>query len=196
MSTEDLPKLEGYEVLLSVTGGIACYKSAGLASSLIQSGAGVTAAMTESATRFVAPLTFQTLTGRQVFTSMWQSTERYDPLHVSLTERADLMIVAPATANIIAKMAGGIADELVSALALAAGGTCEILIAPAMNTRMWEAPATRANVAVLGERGVHVIGPGEGFLACRAFGKGRMAEPDEILQAAAELLGKKPPKGK
>lgn len=196
MSTDQLPKLEGYEVLLSVTGGIACYKSAGLASRLVQSGAGVTAAMTESATRFVAPLTFQTLTGRQVFTSMWQSSERYDPHHVSLTERADLMIVAPATANIIAKMAGGIADELVSALALSACGACEILIAPAMNTRMWEAPATRANVAVLSERGVHVIGPGEGFLACRAFGKGRMAEPDEILKAAAELLRKKPPKGK
>jgi phosphopantothenoylcysteine decarboxylase/phosphopantothenate--cysteine ligase len=196
VSSEEQPKLEGYEVLLCVTGGIACYKSADLTSKLVQSGAGVTVAMTESATRFVGPLTFQTLTGRQVFTSMWQPTERFDPHHVSLTERADLMIVAPATANIIAKMAAGIADELVSALALPACGACEILIAPAMNTRMWEAPATRANVAVLGERGVHMVGPGEGFLACRAFGKGRMAEPEEILEAAVELLLKKPPKGK
>ena len=196
MSPEHPPNLEGREILLALSGGIACYKSAALASRLIQSGAGVTVAMTESATRFVGPLTFQALTGRQAFTSMWQSTEQYDPQHLALTERADLMIVAPATANIMAKMAVGIADELVSALALSACGQCDILIAPAMNTRMWEAPPTQANLKRLAERGVHAVGPTEGFLACGAVGMGRMAEPAEILNAAAELLRKKPPKGK
>lgn len=190
------PSLEGYEVLVCVTGGIACYKAADLTSKLVQAGAGVTVAMTESATRFVAPLTFQTLTGRHAYASMWQATEGYEAGHLSLTERADLMIVAPATANTMAKMAAGVADELVSALALSAPGECEILVAPAMNTRMWEAPATQANLARLTEWGVHSVGPGEGFLACRTVGKGRMAEPEEILAAAAEILRKKPPQAR
>ena len=194
MDAEKLPALDGYEVLLCVTGGIAGYKSPELTSRLVQSGAGVSVAMTESGTRFVAPLTFQTLSGRQVYSSMWQSATSYEAQHLALTEQADLMIVAPATANIIAKMAVGIADDLVSALALSACGACETLIAPSMNTRMWEAPATQANVQRLTERGVHTVGPGEGFLACRTTGKGRMAEPAEILEAAAELLRRKPPK--
>ncbi len=196
MDAQELPALSGYEVLLCPTGGIACYKSAELASKLVQSGAGVSVAMTAAARRFVGPLTFQTLTGRQVFTSMWQASEDYESQHLSLTERADLMIVAPTTANIMAKMAAGIADELVSALALSACGACQVLIAPAMNTRMWEAPPTQANLKCLTGRGVHVVGPGEGFLACRTVGKGRMAEPAEILAAAAKLLQAKPPKRK
>ncbi len=194
MSESEGPRLEGYEVLLCPTGGIACYKSADLASRCVQAGAGVTVAMTESAGRFVTPLTFQTLTGREVYTSMWQATQKYQPQHLSLTERADLMIVAPATANVIGKMAAGIADELVSTLALSAAGECEVLIAPAMNTRMWLAAPTQANMATLAGRGVHAVGPGEGRLACGATGPGRMAEPEEILAAAAELLAEKPPK--
>ncbi len=186
--------LEGFEVLLCVTGGIACYKSADLASKLTQAGAGVSVAMTDAAERFVTPLTFQTLTGREVFNSLWQAGENYQPRHLSLTERADMMIVAPATANIIAKMAAGIADDLVSALALSAHGACDILLAPAMNTRMWQAAPTRENVQKLLERGVHVVGPGEGRLACGTVGVGRMAEPDEILAAAEELLKKRPTK--
>jgi len=196
MADETAPKLDGYEVLLCVTGGIACYKSADLTSKLVQAGANVTAAMTESARHFVAPMTFQTLTGRKAFTSMWESGESFDPRHLSLTERADVTVIAPATANIMAKMAAGIADDLVSALALSAHGACEILIAPAMNTRMWEAPATQANLKRLTGWGVHVVGPGEGFLACRSFGKGRMAEPSEILRAVADILLKNPPKSK
>lgn len=196
MPPKEPPTLTGYEVLLCPTGGIACYKSADLASKLTQTGAGVTVAMTEAATRFVTALTFQNLTGRQVYTSLWQATEQYEPHHIAVTERADLMIVAPATANIIAKMAAGIADELVSALALASAGACEILIAPAMNSRMWLAPATQANMKTLTKRGVHVVGPGTGRLACGAAGPGRMAEPDQVLAAAAELLLKKPPKSK
>ena len=193
MNAQD-PELDGYEVLLCVTGGIACYKSAELTSRLTQAGAGVTVAMTESARHFVAPLTFQALSGRRVFTSMWQAEADYRPGHLSLTEDADLMIIAPATANILAKMACGIADELVSTLALSAHGTCDILLAPAMNTRMWEAPATQANLATLTERGVHIVGPTEGHLACGEVGKGRMAEPADILAVARELLLRRKPK--
>jgi phosphopantothenoylcysteine synthetase/decarboxylase len=196
MSRHDSPNLTGYEVLLAPTGGIACYKSADLASKLVQAGAGVTVAMTESASRFVAPLTFQSLTARAVYTSLWQSVQRYEHHHIALTERADLMIVAPATANIIAKMAAGIADDLVSALALSASGACPVLIAPAMNVRMWQAPPTQANMKTLAARGIHSVGPGEGRLACGDVGPGRMAEPEEILAAAAELLKTKPPKGR
>ena len=189
-------KLHGYEVLLCATGGIACYKAADLASRLTQAGAGVSTAMSEAAVRFVAPLTFQTLTGRQVFTSLWQSAETYDPHHISLTEGADLMVVAPATADILAKMACGIADDLVSTLALSASGACDILAAPAMNTRMWLADATQENVAKLTRRGVRFVGPGEGRLACGTTGPGRMAEPEEILAAATKLLLRNPPKHK
>lgn len=186
--------LKGFEVLLCVTGGIACYKSADLASKLTQAGAGVSVAMTDAAERFVTPLTFQTLTGREVFTSLWQAGENYRPRHLSLTERADLMIVAPATADIIAKISAGIADDLVSALALSAHGACDILLAPAMNTRMWQARPTQVNLKRLTEWGFLTVGPGEGRLACGTVGVGRMAEPDEILAAVEELLKKRPTK--
>ncbi len=188
MTGENNNSLENAEVLLCVTGGIACYKSADLASKLTQAGTGVTVAMTDAAGRFITPLTFGTLTGREVYTSLWQAGENHQPQHLSLTERADVMIVAPATADIIAKMAVGIADDLVSTLALSACGTCEILIAPAMNTRMWLAAPTQDNVQKLTERGVHIVGPNEGRLACGTIGAGRMAEPDEILAAAETLL--------
>jgi len=194
--TEPDKPLQGYEVLLCVTGGIACYKSADLASKLVQAGAGVSVAMTDAAQRFVTPLTFQALSGRRTFTSMWESAEDYSAKHVSLTEKADLMIIAPATANTLAKLAGGLADELVAALALAATDACGILAAPAMNTRMLNAPATQENLEKLRARGVQTVGPGSGRLACGTVGPGRMAEPDEILQAAKELILKNPPKSK
>ena len=193
--TEPMDKpLTGYEALLCLAGGIACYKVADLASKLVQAGAGVTVAMTDAATRFIAPLTFQTLTARRVYTSMWQSSEDFDAKHVSLTDRADLMILAPATANTIGKMAHGIADDLVSALALSATGACPILIAPAMNNRMWAAPAVQDNLATLKQRGICTVGPAEGRLACGAEGIGRMSEPAEILAAASALLRKRPAK--
>jgi phosphopantothenoylcysteine decarboxylase/phosphopantothenate--cysteine ligase len=182
--------LAGREILLCVTGGIACYKSADLASKLVQAGAGVCVAMTEASRQFVAPLTFQAVTGRQVHTTMWAPSGDYSSQHISLTERAELMIVAPATANMLAKMAAGIADDLVSALALSAWGACPILAAPAMNTRMWEAPATKANMVKLREWGVQFVGPGEGRLACGTFGAGRMAEAPDIVAAAVELLAR------
>ena len=187
--------LAGREVLLCVTGGIACYKAADLASKLVQAGAGVHTAMTAAAERFVAPLTFQALTRRKVYTSLWTEPEDDCSQHLSLTEAADLTIVAPATANILAKMAGGIADDLVSTLALSANGACPILVAPAMNSRMWNAPATQRNIGQLVEWGVRVVGPGEGNLACGTAGPGRMAEPEEILAAAVEILNETPSGG-
>ncbi len=187
MASNDKP-LSGYRVLLCVSGGIAAYKSADLASKLIQSGAGVIVAMTEGGQRFVTPLTFQAITGKKVYTSLWPEPDDFDSQHLSLTDSADLMIIAPATADIIAKMACGIADDLVSTLALSACGACDVLIAPAMNTRMWDAPATVANVATLKDRGVHIVGPSEGYLACGTTGLGRMAEPIDIIATATELL--------
>jgi phosphopantothenoylcysteine decarboxylase len=194
VQTPSSSSLNGYEVLVCVTGGVAAYKVADLTSKLVQAGAGVNVAMTESATQFVGEMTFQALTGRRVYTSMWQSVQAYDPQHLSLTERADLTIIAPATANTMAKMAAGLADDLVSALALSAHGSCPILIAPAMNTRMWQAPATQENFAKLKNWGIHSIGPGEGYLACKTVGVGRMAEPLEILESATRLLLANPPK--
>jgi phosphopantothenoylcysteine decarboxylase/phosphopantothenate--cysteine ligase len=186
--------LVGYEVLLCATGGIACYKSADLASKLIQAGAGVSVAMTDSATKFVTPLTFQSLTHRMVYTSMWQAGEAFCAQHIALTEQADLMIVAPATANILAKMAHGLGDDLVSCLALSANGECPILIAPAMNSRMWAAPPTVENIGKLKGWGIHIAPPGEGYLACGTIGPGRMAEPADILAQAQRLLLANPPK--
>jgi phosphopantothenoylcysteine decarboxylase/phosphopantothenate--cysteine ligase len=188
MSVEADRSLKDREVLLCVTGGIAAYKSADLVSRLVRAGAGVSVAMTEAATKFVSSLTFQTLSGRRTFTSLWQATEDYSAQHLSLTERADLMIVAPATANFIAKMTVGLADDLVATLALSACGECDILIAPAMNTRMWNAPPMQTNVQTLRARGISVVGPGEGRLACGVTGPGRMAEPEEIFAAAMQIL--------
>jgi phosphopantothenoylcysteine decarboxylase/phosphopantothenate--cysteine ligase len=190
MAKEPRQPLAGREILLCVTGGIACYKAAYLASRCVQEGAGVSVAMTESATKFVAPLTFQSLTGREVYTSLWQSEQVYEAQHIAVTDRAELIIVAPATANILAKMALGLADDLVSTLALAAGDR-PILVAPAMNSRMWAAPAMVANMATLSERGVIQVGPGQGRLACGTVGLGRMAEPDEIFDQVLKILTKR-----
>lgn len=188
------PSLEGREILLCVTGGIACYKAADLTSRLVQAGAGVTVAMTGAARRFVTPLTFQTLSGRRVHTSLWQATDDYSAQHVALADRAELVIVAPATADILAKMACGIGDDLVSTLLLSAAGACPILLAPAMNARMWQSPATQASVARLRQWGAHLVGPVEGRLACGATGAGRMAEPADILHCAAAILEARPPR--
>ena len=187
-------RLDGYEVLVAVCGGIAAYKTATLVSRLVQSGASVTVAMTRAARKFITPLTMEALSGRQVFSSLWTSGEEHDPQHLSLTESADLFIIAPATANIIAKIVHGIADEVVSTMALSAASP--LLVAPAMNTRMWENPAVQENIATLRKRGAHIIGPDEGWLACRTVGKGRMSEAEEIFTEAAGLLRKSPPRKK
>lgn len=185
----------GKTVLLGITGGIAAYKAVDLARQLVKRGANVKVVMTSEGRRFVTPLTFRTVTGNPVATSMWSDTGSPFP-HVSLSEEADLVVVAPATANIIAKHANGIADDLLSTTLLAARGA--VVFAPAMNTRMYIHPATRRNLAYLREMGAVIVDPGEGILACGVEGVGRMAEPLEIIEVlereigiASDLEGKK-----
>lgn len=194
MTTPDPPPadLRGYEVLVAVGGGIAAYKVCELVSRLVQRGAGVTVAMTKAAQEFVGPLTFQALSGRRVLTDRWRDADPTDIQHIALTERADLFIVAPATANLIGKLACGIADDIVSTLAISAGGP--LLLAPAMNDRMWGNAAVQQNVSTIKGRGAVLIGPNAGWLACRTVAVGRMAEPDEILAVAVSTLKLKSPR--
>lgn len=188
----DPGELAGYELVVAVGGGIAAYKVCQVVSRLVQRGCGVTVTMTDAGTRFVTPLTFQALTRRQVFTTMWAIEGYYDPQHLSLTERADLFLVAPATANLIGKFAAGIADDLVSTLMI--GRDCPALMAPAMNTRMWENPVVQRNVATLRELGYTFVEPEEGWLACGTIGCGRMAEPETIIDAVVKMLKQHPPR--
>ena len=180
-------KLQGREIIVAVCGGIAAYKVADVVSKLVQLGAGVTVAMTAEAQRFLTPLTFQALSGREVRTDTFNLVESSDPQHISLTERADLMLVAPATNNIIAKVAHGLCDDLVSLMICAAA--CPVVFAPAMNNRMWEHPVAKENVAKLASLGYRFIGPEDGWLACRNTGPGRLSEPERIVEEVARALG-------
>jgi phosphopantothenoylcysteine decarboxylase len=182
--------LKGRELVVGVCGGIAAYKVADLVSQLVQSGAGVTVAMTPEAQRFVAPLTFQALSGRPVRTGIFDLTDSSDPQHISLTERADLMLVAPATNHTIAKIAAGLTDDLVSLLVCAAA--CPVVFAPAMNHRMWENPIAKQNVAKLSDLGYRFIGPEPGWLACRNVGVGRMTEADSVVEELIRILNDLP----
>lgn len=193
-SRPDPSEVAGYEVVVGVCGGIAAYKVASLVSALVQRGAGVTVAMTQAAQKFITPLTFQSLTARQVFTDLWHSENYFDPQHLNLTEDADLFIIAPATANTIGRIAGGLADDLVSTMVMSAA--CPVLLAPAMNTRMWQNPLVQANVQKLTSLGYQLVAPGEGWLACRTIGAGRMAEPQDILNESLSILKKSPPKAR
>jgi len=184
--------LAGYEVAVGVGGGIAAYKVCQVVSALVQRGCGVSVAMTVNAARFVGPLTFQALTARQVFTSLWETAGYYDPQHLRLTETADLFLVAPATADLIGKFASGLADDLVSTLMI--GRDCPALLAPAMNTRMWENPIVQRNIATLRDLGYAFVEPTEGWLACRTVGQGRMAEPETILAAVDRMLKQNRPR--
>lgn len=178
--------LTGREIVVGVCGGIAAYKVADVVSKLVQSGAGVTVCMTPEAQHFVTPLTFEALSGRKVRTGIFDLVESSDPQHISLAERADLMLIAPATNNTLAKIAHGLTDDLVSLMACAAA--CPILFAPAMNNRMWANPIARENVAKLKALGHRFIGPEDGWLACRNVGPGRMTEPGKIVEAVVNLL--------
>ena len=164
-------------ILLGVTGSIAAYKAADLASQLTQAGAQVDVILTEAATKFITPLTFQSVTGRKAYADLWGDDAHV--IHVGLGESADLLVIAPATADVIAKMAHGLANDLLTVTALAA--RCLIMIAPAMDVGMFEHPATQANLKVLVERGITVIGPAEGRMASGLMGKGRLVEPVELL---------------
>lgn len=177
--------LTGKTLLLGVTGGIAAYKAAHLCRLLLREGADVDVVMTNAAQRFITPLTFETLTHRPVHTGMWEPFTP-TPGHIALAERADLLLLAPATANTLAKYAHGIADNLLTCLLLAT--TAPVLAAPAMNDRMLAHPATIANLECLRARGVHLLDPEEGELACGTTGPGRMAEPETILAEVRRLL--------
>ena len=183
-----IPIFENKNIVLGVTGGIAAYKSADLASRLIKAGAVVDVVMTAAATEFVRPLTFQALTHRPVALEMFSLLQETEIGHVSLGQRAALMIIAPATANTIAKLAHGLADNLLTTTALACRGP--ILLAPAMESGMWNNPATAENMEILRRRGFHVVGPELGRLASGGYGQGRMSEPEAILEAARWVLGR------
>ncbi len=179
-------ELTGKKIVLGVTGGIAAYKSAELVSRLRHLGAEVHVIMTRNATEFVSPLTFQTLSANQVVTDTFQAPEYWNVEHVALAKLAEVFVIAPATANIIAKMAAGIADDMLSTTVLAT--KAQVLVAPAMNTGMWTAEATQENVKTLRERGVRFIGPENGILACGDEGAGRMSEPERIAEEIRDLL--------
>lgn len=176
--------MKGHEVLIGVTGGIAAYKTAALVSKLVQAGAGVTVVMTASATRLIGPKTFEALTGRPVALDLWAPLTSH--AHIELAERAEVFCIAPATANFLAKAACGIADDLLTTTVLAFPGP--IVVAPAMNSRMWQKPAVQRNLQRLRDDGFIVIEPGEGYLSCGMVGPGRMAEPEQIFLRLAQLL--------
>jgi phosphopantothenoylcysteine decarboxylase/phosphopantothenate--cysteine ligase len=178
--------LKGREIIVAVCGGIAAYKSADVVSKLVQLGAGVTVCMTGGAQKFITPLTFEALSGRPVHTGTFDLVESSDPQHIALTERADLMVVAPATNNIIAKVAHGLCDDLVSLMVCAAA--CPVVFAPAMNNRMWEHPVAQENFAKLASLGYRFIGPESGWLACRNMGTGRLSEPQKIVDQVVKML--------
>jgi phosphopantothenoylcysteine decarboxylase/phosphopantothenate--cysteine ligase len=182
--------LKGREIIVAVCGGIAAYKVADVVSKLVQSGAGVTVVMTEEATKFVAPLTFEALSSRKVRTDTFELVDTSDPQHIALTERADLMLVAPATMNMLAKVSHGLCDDLVSLMISASA--CPVVFAPAMNNRMWENPINQENIAKLKKLNYTFIGPEAGWLACRNVGLGRMSESQTIVETVTRMLTDRP----
>lgn len=178
--------MQGREIVVGVTGGIAAYKTAMLVSSLVQRGAKVTVVMTPAAEQFIGAATFAALTGRPVAKDMFADAQYPLGAHIELADRGELLVVAPATAHFLAKAAHGLADDLLSTLYLAFSRP--VLLAPAMNCEMWEKPAVQRNVAQLRQDGVRMVDPEEGWLSCRKQGKGRMAGPENILAAIDQLL--------
>lgn len=184
--------MKGREILLGVTGGIAAYKVADLCSKLVQAGAFVSVVMTKSAGQFIGATTFEALTGRAVYSSSFRPVEHFRGEHIGLAQRAELFVVAPATAHFLAQAANGFAGDLLSTLVLTA--TCPLLLAPAMNCEMWDKPSVQRNVNVLRNDGIHFVEPGTGWLSCGQVGAGRMAEPSEILARITMLLDAQPPR--
>jgi len=176
--------MAGTRVLLLVTGGIAAYKTCFLTRLLVQAGFSVKVAMTAAAQRFVSPMTFQVLSNHPVATDLWGEGQTDALDHIAYARWAELALVAPATADLLGKAAGGIADDIVTTLLLAYPGT--LIVAPAMNDNMWRHPATQANAATLSERGVILVAPGDGYLACGVQSEGRMAEPETLLAVVRE----------
>lgn len=183
--------LESANVLLGVSGGVAAYKAVDLASKLTALGSKVKTVMTENACRLVGPKSFEAVTASPVYTDMWADTEDFKISHIAFVDWADIVVVAPATANIIGKAANGICDDLLSTMLC----TCwnnTTLLAPAMNTNMWENPVVQANIEKLKQTGFEIIGPATGRLACGTEGIGRMAEPKDILDAIVSKIKTNP----
>ncbi len=182
-------QLDGRHIVLGLSGGIACYKAAELARELVKAGASVQVVMTEAAAAFVTPVTMQALSGRAVYTSQWDARQSDNMPHIHLTRDADALIVAPASADFIAKLAHGLADDLLSLLCLARPAErCPLLVAPAMNREMWAHPATQRNVERLRDDGALVLGPAAGDQACGEIGDGRMLEADELRDEVIAAL--------
>ena len=176
-------------ILLGVTGSIAAYKSADMASKLTKLGHGVFCVMTKDATHFITPLTLQTLSQHPVTIDLFEEGEGdWRPSHLQLADTADMLVVSPATANVIAKLAQGMADDALSTIALALRPEAKVLVAPAMNGKMWQHPATQANVKILQSRGVEFIGPDKGLLACGYEGIGRLWDVNKIVERIQKLL--------
>lgn len=182
--------LRGKTIVLGVTGGIAAYKSAALCSKLVQAGAELHVIMTEGAGKFISPLTFQTLSRHPVYSDTFDEQNPSVVAHIDLADRADLLVIAPATANMIAKLAYGLADDMLSTTALAT--LAPLLVAPAMNVHMLEHPAVQRNLGILAERGVRFAEPGSGQLACGYVGKGRLSEPETIIEVIESILAPVP----
>lgn len=185
--SNDPSKLKDKTVLLGVSAGIAAYKAVDLASKLTAAGADVFTIMTENATELIGPKSFEAITANPVFIDMWQQEKAYEIGHISLTERADIFVVAPASADIIAKAANGICDDMLSTSLCAAWNT-NVLLCPAMNNNMWTNPAVQKNIETLKQNGFKMIGPETGRLACGSEGVGRMSKPIDILKQIEKVL--------
>lgn len=177
------------EIVLGVTGSIAAYKAAELVRLMVKAGHGVSVVMTRGAAEFVTPLTFQTLSRRPVATGLFDPVAAWEPRHVSLAQGADVLVIAPCTANVIAKLAHGIADDALTATALAC--RAPLVVAPAMNDGMFANPATQANLATLRGRGVAIVAPSDGELACGSRGPGRLAPLEDIMAAVEAAIAEK-----
>ena len=179
-------RLSNREILLGVSGGVAAYKAADLCSRLVQLDAKVTVIMTESAHQFIGAPTFEALTGRPVYSHAFTAHEHFQGEHIGLARRAHLVVIAPATAQTIARLAHGMADDLLSTTVLVT--TAPVVVAPAMNCNMWEKPAVQRNVTQLVSDGYHIVGPEEGWLSCGQIGAGRMADPGLIIREIESVL--------
>ena len=183
----------GKNIVLGVTGSIAAYKAAELASQLTKQGCEVHVVLTADAQRFISALPFKTLSRHPVVTDLYDEVAGWEPTHIKLADEADLLLIAPATANTIAKLAQGLANDALSCVALALNDRAKVLVAPAMNGKMWLHPATQQNVATLKSRGVEFIGPEEGLLSCGYEGLGRLWPVEQVAERALELLRQRNP---
>jgi phosphopantothenoylcysteine decarboxylase/phosphopantothenate--cysteine ligase len=180
--------LKGRKILVGLTGGIACYKVPYFIRALRQADAETKVIMTEAATKFIAPLTLETVSGHPVAVEMFPEGEYVSTRHIDLAEWPDLVVVAPATANFCGKVASGVFDDLLTTIICATARP--VIVAPAMNPQMWKHPSTQKSVAYLAEIGYHFVGPGRGAMACDDWGEGRMVEPDELLKAVQDFFGR------